>query len=241
MNYPMVDIHMHIIPDVDDGPVDLNMALSMLHIARQEGIGTVLAASHSSAYDNYPEKSRQGFSELKGLADRFLPDMKLYLGCEVYCDENWMDETLKKLASGIYPTMNGTKYVLIEFSMWVRRQAARNCVARLLDAGYIPIIAHMERYSYLRFDKELVSSLKKMGALIQINAYSAFEESEDEIRDWARWILASKMADFLGTDAHRTGHRPPNALTGLIWMAENLEENYFTAICSGNAIKYLNT
>ena len=153
MKYAMVDIHMHIIPDVDDGPVDLNMALSMLDIAQREGISSVFAASHSSAYDNYLEKSRLGFSELKSLAGRFLPDIKLYMGCEVYCDESWMDETLKKLASGIYPTMNGTKYVLIEFSMWVRRQAVMNCVAQLLEAGYIPIIAHMERYSYLRFDK----------------------------------------------------------------------------------------
>ena len=51
MDYTMTDIHMHIIPDVDDGPVDLNMAMSMLNIAWQEGINRVFAASHSSAYD----------------------------------------------------------------------------------------------------------------------------------------------------------------------------------------------
>lgn len=235
----MTDIHMHIIPDVDDGPVDLNMALSMLDLARQEEIRAIFATSHSSAYDNYALKSRQGFSNLKDLAARFLPQMDIYLGCEVYCDESWLDETVKKLSSGVYPTMNGTHYVLIEFSTWVRRQAALNCVERILKAGYTPIIAHMERYFYLRFDRELVSALRKMGALIQVNAYSAYEESEDEVREWARWILRNKMVDFLGTDAHRTGHRPPNALTGLRWMAENLEEEYFRAICSGNAKKYL--
>lgn len=240
MSFGMTDIHMHIIPDVDDGPVDLNMALAMLDLARQEGIRTVFATSHSSAYDNYPEKSATNFSDLKRLAARYLPELNVYLGCEVYCDAFWMDETEKKLNAGIYPTMNATKYVLIEFSMWVRRDDALKCVAEILDAGYIPIVAHMERYFYLRFDKELVNTFKRMGALIQINAYSAFEEGENAVKEWARWILRNKKADFLGTDAHRTGHRPPNALTGLKWMEENLEADYFRAICCDNAKKYLN-
>ena len=240
MDYTMTDIHMHIIPDVDDGPIDLNMALSMLDMARQEGITNVFATSHSSAWDEYPDKTMQGYADLKRLMNRFLPDMKMYLGCEVYCGENRMDEILKKLSSGMYPTMNGSKYVLIEFSMWVRRQAELNCVNRLVDAGYIPVIAHVERYSHIRFDRELVAAFKDMGALLQVNAYSAFEESDEEIRQWARWLLMNQLADFLGTDAHRTGHRPPNARTGLKWMEENLSNEYFTAICSGNAHKLLN-
>ena len=105
----------------------------------------------------------------------------------------------------------------------------------LVNAGYTPIIAHMERYKYLRDNRLLVDGFRELGAKIQINAYSLFEEMDDSIKNWARRLVLERKVDFLGTDAHRTYHRPPSAEMGLKWLYENMDSEYADAISWGNA------
>ena len=161
--------------------------------------------------------------------------MKLYLGCEVYCETGIMDQVLEALDSGRYPTMNCTKYVLMEFSQWVYLENTIPCVEALVNAGYQPIIAHMERYKYLRGNMDLVDQFRELGTMIQVNAYSLFDEMDDSIKTWARRLVTERKVDFLGTDAHRTYHRPPSAEYGLNWLYENVEQAYADAIAWGNA------
>ena len=86
---------------------------------------------------------------------------------------------------------------------------------------------------------ELVDRFRAMGCRIQVNAYSLQEELDEEIRDWARQIVRAENADFLGTDAHRTYHRPPQAAGGLTWLYENCRAEYAQALSFGNARKLL--
>ena len=109
------------------------------------------------------------------------------------------------------------------------------CVQALTSAGYIPIIAHLERYNYLQNDMTLVDRFRDLGASVQINAYSLLEEMDEGIKGWARRLVREKKADFLGTDAHRTYHRSPKAQSGLAWLYENAEQDYADAISWGNA------
>lgn len=110
-------------------------------------------------------------------------EMELYLGCEVYCETGRMRSVLAGLESGKYPTMNGTRFVLMEFSQWVMPENTTPCVEALVNAGYTPILAHMERYQYLRDNTALVDGFRELGANIQINAYSLFEEMDDSIKN----------------------------------------------------------
>ena len=82
---------------------------------------------------------------------------------------------------------------------------------------------------------ELVNRFRDLGALVQINAYSLFEEMDDSIKDWARRLVRERKADFLGTDAHRTYHRSPKAQAGLGWLYENIDSEYADAIAWKNA------
>lgn len=235
----MVDIHMHLIPGVDDGAVDTRMALLMLLRAKDQGIRAVFATPHSSAFDEDAEGTKEVFQFLCTKTAEFLPEMELYPGCEIYCDPYWMPEILSGLESGKYPTMNGTRFVLMEFSQWVMPENTKPCLEALVGAGYIPILAHMERYRYLRGNMALVDGFRELGAKIQINAYSLLGEMDDSIKTWARRLALEQKADFLGTDAHRTYHRPPCAEWGLNWLYENVEREYADALCQGNARKLL--
>ena len=231
----MIDIHMHLIPGVDDGAEDMEMALVMMIRAGRQGIPQIIATPHSDAFQFSGESVESIFGELVDNAAKVCPDRKLYLGCEVYCETRIMEEVVGALDSGAYPTMNGTKYVLMEFSQWVYPENTVPCIKALVQAGYKPIIAHMERYQNLRGNEALVNQFREMGALIQLNVYSLYDEEDDSVRNWARRLVQERKVDFLGTDAHRTYHRPPSAEHGLNWLYENLEKDYVDAIAWANA------
>ena len=235
----MIDIHMHLIPGVDDGAMDLEMALVMMIRATEQGISRIIATPHSEAFHFAKEDISTIFQRLASTAAKICPDVKLYLGCEVYCEADIMEQVLELLDSGLYPTMNGTKYVLMEFSQWVYPENTTPCVEAMVDAGYKPIIAHMERYKHLWDNMKLVDKFRDLGALIQVNAYSLFDEMDGSIKSWARRLVQERKADFLGTDAHRTYHRPPSAEMGLSWLYENVEKEYADTLAWGNAQKLL--
>jgi len=235
----MTDIHMHLVPGVDDGAENMEMSLVMMARAMEQGISQIIATPHSEAFRYSKEGGRIIFKRLADAAAKVCPEMKLYLGCEVYCERGIMDEVVEALDSGRFPTMNGTNYVLMEFSQWVDPESTVPCVVALSAEGYKPIIAHMERYKFLQDNMELVDTLRDLGALIQINAYSLFDERDESIKNWARHLVQEKKVDFLGTDAHRSYHRPPSAEHGLKWLYENVEPKYADAIAWGNAQQLL--
>ena len=230
---------MHLIPGVDDGAEDMMMARMMLLRAREQGINTIFCTPHSEAFQYSKDGARIIFDRLKNNAGSVYPDVNLYLGCEVYCEARIMDQVLESVNTGRYPTMNGSNYVLMEFSMWVDPEGARPCVEAMVNAGYKPIIAHMERYRYLRDNMELVNRFRELGALIQINVYSLFDEDDSSIKNWAKRLVQERKVDFLGTDAHRTYHRPPSAEWGLNWLWGNVEQEYAEAIAWSNAHRLL--
>ena len=230
---------MHLIPGVDDGAENMEMSLVMMVRAKEQGISQIIATPHSEAFHFSKEDIRVTFQRLVDIAAKICPDIRVYLGCEVYCEAEIMEQVLELLDLGVYPTMNGTKCVLMEFSQWVYPENTLPCIDALVNTGYKPIIAHMERYKYLRGNMGLVDQFRDVGASIQINAYSLFDEMDDSIKNWARRLVLEQKADFLGTDAHRTYHRPPSAEMGLNWLYENVERDYADAIAWKNAEQIL--
>lgn len=237
MAHGLIDIHTHILPGVDDGADDHYMAIMMLVQVRDQYTNHVFLTPHSSAFDEHPEEVRKAFRKFQRDVTAHFYGMKLHLGCEIYCEKDRMPEVLENLRSGKYPTMNGTNYVLMEFSQWVRPETTVPCVESLIDAGYIPIIAHVERYAYLRGNREPVRQFRALGARLQVNISSLYDEMDDSIKDWARQLVLEKTVDFLGTDAHKTYYRPPEAEMGLQWLREHVDPEYADALVFGNAAR----
>lgn len=215
------------------------MARMMLLRAREQGINRIFCTPHSEAFRYSADGARIIFDRLKTNVESMYPDVKLYLGCEVYCEARMMDQVLENLNTGRYPTMNDTWYVLMEFYGGVEEDNALSCVEAMVNGGYQPIIAHMERYPCLCDHMDLVNRFRELGAMIQINVYSLFDEDKDSVKNWARRLVQERKVDFLGTDAHRTYHRPPSAQWGLNWLQENVEQDYMEAIAWKNAQAFL--
>lgn len=240
----MHDIHMHLIPGVDDGSWNLDMSMSMVQMAYEQGVRGIIATPHSSAFIEGQEEVEQNYQMLKALVQKYYPELHLSMGCEVLCRKNNMDKVADCLQKKIFPSLNGTAYVLTEFLSSVEIEEAVYCAEYLISHGYTPVIAHAERYRRLisygvTRDSLPAVRLKDLGCRIQINAYSVFDETDDRIRQNAHILVENQLVDFLGTDAHRTFHRPPSVRQGLQYLYEQYEKNYIDAIAFENARLFL--
>ena len=111
----MVDIHIHVIPGIDDGSDNIEESLSMLRIAAAQGVTSVVATPHSSAFDFGYDQVLRAYADLQNAVSEQKIPVRVLLGAEILCYESDMDEVIHYLQMGIYPTLNRTRYVLAEF------------------------------------------------------------------------------------------------------------------------------
>ena len=241
MNNNLIDIHTHITPGVDDGADNLKMSLEMLRSEAEQGGSVVFLTPHSDAFEFgwSSDTFRQMRQVREAAAAEGIP-VQLYEGCEVYASRRIIDEVLMDLEKGILPSMNGTRYVLAEFSTNRGNMSdAKYCLHRYLEEGWIPIIAHAERYCRTFTTVENIAILKEMGCLVQLNYYSLAEEPNDEIRTCARALLQAELADMMGSDAHRTDHRRPNLASGAEYIRAHCRPEYAQNVLRRNAERLL--
>lgn len=229
------DIHMHLIPEVDDGAWNLDMALTMVQMAYCQGVRKIFATPHSSAFREGPERVEAQYRRLVEHAGRLYPDLEILMGCEVLLTEFSLEQIIKELGEGRIPSMNGTGWVLAEFRQDVDAQEAEKCIDRLKSRGWNLILAHAERYRFASVDHTVLRSMAEKGCLIQVNAYSLDREERGWIRENARWMLEERLISFLGSDAHRTFHRPPEVEGGTEYLYGHTEREYADAVAFGNA------
>lgn len=193
----MIDIHTHIIPEVDDGSRNLETSLSMLVEAENQGIQAVICTPHyRKPYNKTPAVIREKFEELKAAAAEKGINVKLFLGQEIYCKAGEYKSLIK---SGEVLTMNGGKFVLLEFDFDNYIDIA-DVVYEVKAMGFIPIVAHIERYSYMT-DEE-VYEIKKVGGLIQVNADSVIGGGGRAMKKTVKKLFREGFVDFVASDVH---------------------------------------
>lgn len=202
-----IDIHSHILPGVDDGAQDLAEALEMLRIAQGEGITDIILTPHyrSGRFKTDGRQMQKLLEELRRKAEAQKIAVRLYPGSEIY----YHSELEEKLSTGEVSTMNGTEYLLVEFSPMDSYLYLRNAMEELLGMGYRPILAHAERYQCICSGTEYVKDLKKMGCDIQVNASSVIGEGGFRCKRFVHKILKEQLVDYIGTDAHGISGRKP--------------------------------
>ena len=202
----LYDIHCHILPGVDDGARNMEESLWMLNKEYQEGVRHVILTPHFR-YDMFEPHmnivTRQ-FMQLRRAAMNIGDEgMRLYLGCELHSSMD-MVECLKK---GRRLTLAGSRYVLVEFSNGDEKNYIEERVRSLLMNGFIPIIAHVERYKATRNDIGFLTELKDMGAHIQVNADTISGQDGFGAKTFARKVMKHGLLDFVGSDGHRKTDR----------------------------------
>lgn len=201
------DIHTHVLPGVDDGAQDTSEALRMIQMAYQDGTRTMILTPHyrGKFKNNDPQWLREVFDTFYQMVQERYPDMKLYLGNEVYYEQEVPD----MLEAGRAMTINNTQYVLLEFKTDTLRSQIVLGVSEMIRYGFVPIIAHAERYNAFIKDKTLADEVLAMGALIQLNADSVMGKHGWKVKHFCETLLKMQNAHFIATDAHDTKNRPP--------------------------------
>lgn len=194
----MIDIHSHILYGVDDGAASADMAYAMLDDAALQGITDMIATPHyrNGMFPYNPEMVLSRYEEVSGIAAGM--GIRLYLGCEYHADTDMIDNLKNKRVA----TLAGSDYVLTEFSYGSTYINVRNALEELVSGGYIPVIAHVERYGIIQDDPDILMQFKEMGALIQINTNSVLGIDGHGIKRAARKILKKDLADIVASDCH---------------------------------------
>lgn len=231
------DIHAHIIPGVDDGASNFNMAIDILRSAYNQGTRDIICTSHSG-YNT--RKYLANFEELKRRLEKENIQINIYSGCEIYCTSDIVDKIVSNLKNKEILTINETGYILVEFNTNASVREIMYCVKFLQDNGYKIIIAHAERYVNLRVGHILPKILHNMGCLFQINAYSFYNTRDEEMKSFARWMLNEKYVTFVGSDVHHTDYRRYAIEDGINYIYQNCSEEYAKEICYQNAKNIFN-
>lgn len=232
-----IDIHSHILPNMDDGSRSVRQSLSMLRIACEQGIDLMIATPHNMPGKGCPapELVCESVDRLAELARQEGLPIQILCGTEYY----YREEALSLLEAERGITLGDSDCVLVEFDPMVDRTYFRNALRDILGTGYRPVAAHVERYGKVLEDMSLLKDLHKMGVLFQINAASVAGDNGRQSRRDVKALLRSGLADFVATDAHSDGRRAPYMKKCAELLYKRYNPNYADALLFGNAEKYL--
>lgn len=242
----MIDIHCHILPNVDDGSESLEESIEMAKIAESEGITKIVNTSHC----HFDFKYKKG-NELKLELEKFNQALKeeninieVLLGNELY----YTSDLIERFNELDFFSMNNSKYILMEFSPINFPKNIEDVIYEIKIRGYIPIIAHAERYKQVQEDVNIVLDCIKEGALIQVNASSILGKNGEKVEDTSKKLLDNNMVHFVATDAHSSNRRRPLIKDSYNYILKNygkeVSEKLFienpTAVIENRDISILN-
>ena len=216
----LFDIHCHILPGVDDGSKNMDMTLDMLRIAYEEGTRNIILTPHYMLGKNkykYDELDRR-FNELKEAVYESgeFDGLNLYLGNEILYEEG----VITRLREGDIHTMNGTKYILVEYNIRTPWKEILHSVDEMTQARFWPIIAHVERYHAVEGKIDRIEELMDRGCLLQMNISSVDGGFLNENTRWCRKLVKKGYISLFGTDAHNTDSRAPYTQDFIPWIVK---------------------
>lgn len=197
----MIDVHSHILPNIDDGSRSIDETFNLIKEAKEAGFEGIICTSHYM--ENYyetgrPEREVWINAIHENLKNKNI-EMNLYLGNEIYMSDN----IIKLLEDGKATTMNDTSYVLFELPLNAEPMNLYDMVYEMQQYRIVPILAHPERYSFVQTDPELIYDLIDKGVLMQANYGSIVGQYGKKAQMIVQKFLENNMIHMLGTDAHR--------------------------------------
>lgn len=220
----IIDFHTHVLPCVDDGSKNVETSLEMMTESKDQGVQWLIATPHFYAardrVDSFLSRRRESWETLRRHITPELP--RITLGAEVAFFQGMSEaERLDALC------IEGTDSLLLEmpFQQWSKDTVDE--VAKLIDRGFNIILAHIERYLWMRENAAYVEQLLEMPLMTQINA--------EGLLDWRQRGRLIKMVkkgqvQILGSDCHGMNHRPPNLGKGREVLLKKLGQEYLDEI-----------
>lgn len=198
------DLHSHLVPGIDDGAPDMATTLELIRGLKELGFANLITTPHIlwELYPNTPEIITQGSTEVQQQLEEEAIQIPFKAAAEYYIDEHF-DNDLKAKKPLLTIKDN---LVLVEFSMLTAPFDLQELIFELQVQGYQPLIAHPERYTYLRQNKAFYDDLKNWGCLFQLNLLSLIGHYGGVVQDLAAYLVQKEAYDYAGTDLHSARH-----------------------------------
>lgn len=209
----MIDIHSHIIFGVDDGAKTLADSRALMEEAYSQGVRTIVATSHrrKGMFETPEETIAENFLKVQEVSKEIADDLTVLYGGELF----FTPDILDKLEQRVVPTMNDTRFALIEFSSMTPWKDIHDALNRILMLGITPVVAHIERYNALEFDKQRVKEIINMGCYTQVNSAHVLKPKffGDKLKLYkkrAKFFLEENLVHIVSSDMHNMDNRKPH-------------------------------
>jgi protein-tyrosine phosphatase len=218
----VIDLHCHMLPGLDDGATDLETAIEMARIAVADGISVTACTPHilPGVYQNTAEQIKAAIADLAAeFAGAGIP-LRLVIGADIHV----VTDLLSGLKSGRLPTLNGSRYFLLEPPHHVMPPRFEELVFSIHMAGYVPIITHPERLSWIKPSFALFKQMVKSGIWMQLTAGSLFGKFGRDAQYWSERMVGEGLVHILATDAHGVQSRRPTLNRAREFVAKQVGE-----------------
>ena len=215
-----MDIHSHILPEIDDGAKNIEESLELLKMLKEQGVTDVVLTPHFYPHimngEEFFEMRQRSMEKLvAAVSGKDLP--RLHIGCEFYYfDRMGAIGDIKLFTLGTSP------YILLELLTARVTDMVIETIENLCDSGYIPIFAHIERYLGYKGIRKILKLIKSGKCLAQINASSVLCGNSRRIFK----LIKKGYIYVLGSDTHSVKHRPPFMAEALNEISKNCGEEY---------------
>lgn len=205
----LIDLHCHILPGVDDGSQSMRESLGMARIAVASGVGTIVTTPHSNQvgrFENYatPQLQRVFEAFCKELERNRIP-LRVLPGMEIFA----VGDVVEKIRHKLLCPIAGTQYYLVEFPFSAPADEIEHTLREMLAAGFVPLIAHPERYACVQREPQRLAHWRALGCAAQLNRGSVQGRFGTKCAAAADFILQRGLADVFGSDAHSAYRRTP--------------------------------
>lgn len=208
-NHKLIDLHAHILPGLDDGAQTMADSIEMAKIAVQSGVRILVVTPHANQrgrFENYATPyMEQVFEDFCQELRRQNIPLRLLQGMEIYASGDVVELIRRRMLCPIA----GTDHYLIEFPFSCPAEDIRYLLHDMLANGYIPIVAHPERYVCVQEDPEELQRWRQMGCVAQLNRGSVYGQFGSRCAGAAETLIRLGYVDVFGSDCHGVRHRTP--------------------------------
>lgn len=206
-NIGYMDFHSHILPGIDDGSRNMEMTCEMIRRAYEQGVRTIVATPHSYPNGKHPEAAKvlELTEQVRNTVCEKYPDLTIIPGNEIL----YRESIVRELEEGKVLSINQGRYVLVEFYPGERYKRIFYGLKELVENGYLPVVAHVERVDALFHDWDRIKELVKLGCYMQSNCEAYMGGFFDRrSRDMMK-LMEKGWIHFLGSDTHDLKERAP--------------------------------
>jgi len=194
-----VDLHSHLIPSIDDGAKDIDESISMIKALHSLGYQKLITTPHimSDGYKNNAQIIKDGLGIIKDSLLKEDIDIAIDIAAEYYLDDGFLD----KLSNSELLTIEG-RYLLFETSYISKPIKLEDMIFAISTAEYIPLMAHPERYRYIKDPSTEYARFKELGVVFQSNLNSFIGHYGKDAVSKVNFLSDNGMISFLGSDVH---------------------------------------